>query len=337
LCPKTQPANSVDVQTMTQQSDGSHVLPPIFGKAVLGNKYNGTIHACAQASWGPPQSLGNAVPLTISACEWLKDTNNGATFATAPTGSYAGTAPYYTSPPSYLATLNTRRNDQDYDSTTGSIATNFYRVNNIQDPHTPTLNAPIAGSETVITTHGFGNTCAQGNPGWAAPGQFGWLSKTTCSTQISGSTYTGATGNTDPPCGPIFQNSRDTNTPIYLPVYTTTTLSGSNTVFTLDGFAAFVVTGWSVGGGVSQWNSASTNVPVSMPSKVQLADASPTSVLSAANKTKDADYCGKSFTGSSSDVCIYGYFTKALIPLSSLPDGGTGGNNLGASSVQLTG
>ena len=327
-CPSTHPANYVDVHVITTSKIG-------LAGSLAGQQT--TVAACAQATWGPPAGLGNAVAMTISACEWLKDTGQGTSFATAPSGGYAASSPYYTSPPSYLATLHTRRSDPDYDTTTGNNATNFYVTNGIDDPHKPTLNAPVARSETVITTHGFGNTCAAGNPGWAAPGQFGWLSKTTCTVPITGNTYTGSTGNVPAPCGPIFLNSLQTKQPIFIPVYTTTSLQGSNTVYTLDGFAAFVVTGWNVGGGVSQWNLNGSNVPTRMDSVIEQADASPNSVLSSGNKTKDANYCG-TFTGSPSDVCIYGYFTQALIPQSAVPGGNGGGSqNLGATAPYLTG
>jgi hypothetical protein len=330
ICPSTHPTNYVNVDVWTTSSIG-------IGGSLSGEKHQ--IAACAQATWGPPASLGNAVALTISACEWLKDTNNGASFATAPSGGYGAGAPYYTAPPSYLATINTRRGDPDYDTTPGVNSTNFYVANNIKDPHSPVLNAPIGGSETVITPHGFGNTCAQGNPGWAAPGQFGWLSNTTCTVTISGNTYLGNTGNNPAPCGPIFQNSLQNKTPIFLPVYTNSTLTGSNTTYNLDGFAAFVVTGWDVGGGVAQWNLNGSNVPTRQDSVVELADNSPPNLHSNRNKTQDAHYCG-SFTGSPSDVCVYGYFTQALIPASQLPSGSGGsggGTNLGATSAFLTG
>lgn len=328
VCPSTHPTSYVDVQVITTNKVG-------LSGSLAGRQTK--VAACAQATWGPPASLSNAVAMTISACEWLKDTGQGKSFATAPSGGYAASSPYYTSPPSYLATLHTRRSDPDYDTTTGNNATNFYVTNAIDDPHKPTLNAPVAGSETVITTHGFGNTCAAGNPGWAAPGQFGWLSKTTCTVPIIGNTYTGSTGNTPAPCGPIFLNSLQTKQPIFIPVYTTTSLQGSNTVYALDGFAAFVVTGWNVGGGVAQWNLNGSNVPTQMDSVIEQADASPNSSLSARNKTKDANYCG-TFTGSPSDVCIYGYFTQALIPQSAQPGGNGGGSqNLGATAPYLTG
>jgi Flp pilus assembly protein TadG len=313
--------------------DTSNVAP-ILGKALDKTDTGKTILACAQARWGPPSSLGNSVALTISACEWSKNTNNGTTFASVPAnGSYAAGPPYFTSPPSYLDTLNTRRNDNGYDATPNAIATNFYRTSSITDPHSPVVNAQVAGSETVITTHGFGNTCDAGNPGWAVPGQFGWLSSSNCSVPINGNTYGGSTGNVgaEPPCGPIFLNSLQTKTPIFMPVYTTVTGTGSNAVYTLDGFAAFVVTGWDVGGGQNQWGGVTTRTD----SVITQVDTG----LSQGARNADAHYCGASFTGSSSDVCIYGYFTKALIPASDLPNGGNGGggNNLGATNPYLSG
>lgn len=317
VCPKPMSGtkNYVDVEVTT-----SKAMTPLFGSLLGGSAK--TIGACAQATWGPPATVGNAVPLTISMCEWLKNTAGGTQFATAPTGSYAAGPPYRTSPPSYLATLNTRRSDPAYDMTPGNNSTNFYVTSHIQDPHSTPLNAPVAGSETVITTHGFGNNCAgTGGSGTTAPGQYGWLfSNNTCTIAITGSTYTGAPGNSPPACEPMFAQSMQTKKPIYLPVYTSVTAGGTNATYTLAGFAAFVVTGWNVTQG--PWGG-----PKTAASAVALAD--PT--VSSAN----ANYCG-TFTGSSSDVCIYGYFTKALITQAQLL-GGPGGQNLGATYAYLTG
>ena len=316
-CPKA-PAtgNYVDVRVSTDKA-----MTPIFG-SVLGGTSK-TIGACAQAVWKPPQGLGRAVPLTISACEWSKNTGSGTTFATIPQGGYAAGAPYYTSPPSYLATINTRRSDPTYDQTAGDNTTNFYVKNNIKDPHTVPMNAPVGESETVLTTHGFGSTCPGGTPGTDAPGQFGWLTKDSCTVSISGATYTGSTGNTPPPCGAVFQQSLQTKTPIYLPVYSSVTLSGSNAQYTLEGYAAFVVTGWNMGG--SQFGVASRVDSV-------IAQADPTLPSGAAN------YCG-TYTGSPSDVCIYGYFTNALVPPSAVTGSDTGGQpaDLGVHVAYLAG
>jgi hypothetical protein len=307
--------NYVDVQITTAKA-----MMPLFGSLLGGSAK--TIGACAQATWAAPTSVGKAVPLTISMCEWLKDTAGGTQFATAPTGSYAAGPPYLTSPPSYLATLNTRRSDPAYDTTAGNNSTNFYTTLNIKDPHSTPMNAPEAGSETVITTHGFGNNCpGTGGSGTTAPGQYGWLfSNNTCTVSISGTTFTGAPGNSPPACEPAFAQSMQTKTPVYLPVYTSVVAGGANATYTLAGFAAFVVTGWNVTQGA--WGG-----PKLAPSAVALADPTVPS--------GDANYCG-AFTGSSSDVCIYGYFTKALIPASQLA-GGPGGQNLGATYAYLTG
>jgi hypothetical protein len=61
------------------------LLPPVFARTLLGNSgYSGTnVKACAQAEWGPPKTA-STVAFTISACEWDKATNQGASFAPPP-------------------------------------------------------------------------------------------------------------------------------------------------------------------------------------------------------------------------------------------------------------
>jgi Flp pilus assembly protein TadG len=84
-CPPAPSAgtNFVDVYTATQLPDGSTLLPPVFATTLAGNSgFAGTtVHACAQAEWGPP-AAATAVALTISACEWDQATAQG--FAPAP-------------------------------------------------------------------------------------------------------------------------------------------------------------------------------------------------------------------------------------------------------------
>jgi Flp pilus assembly protein TadG len=85
-CPPAPPGgtNFVEVYTATQTASGSALLPPAFGRTLLGSSYKGTtVRACAQAEWGPP-SAATAVALTISACEWDQSTNQGTLFAAAP-------------------------------------------------------------------------------------------------------------------------------------------------------------------------------------------------------------------------------------------------------------
>jgi Putative Flp pilus-assembly TadE/G-like len=85
-CPPAPPAgtNFVEVYTATKTAGGSTLLPPVFGRTLLGGGYHGTtVRACAQAEWGPP-SAATTVALTISACEWDQSTDQGTVFASAP-------------------------------------------------------------------------------------------------------------------------------------------------------------------------------------------------------------------------------------------------------------
>jgi hypothetical protein len=77
--------NFVEVYTGVETASGSTLLPPVFATTLLGySSYQGTsISACAQAEWGPP-SAATAVALTISACDWDQNTQQGALFAPAP-------------------------------------------------------------------------------------------------------------------------------------------------------------------------------------------------------------------------------------------------------------
>jgi Putative Flp pilus-assembly TadE/G-like len=88
--PPSGAANFVDVYTETQMPSGSTLLPPVFATTLLGNSgYQGqTVHACAQAEWGPP-SAATTFALTISACEWDQATQQGSVFAPAPPYSAA--------------------------------------------------------------------------------------------------------------------------------------------------------------------------------------------------------------------------------------------------------
>jgi Flp pilus assembly protein TadG len=333
-CPEAPAAGTpyVDVHVNTHNtSTGTSLVSSFVGK---GGK---EIGACAQASWGPPGSLGRSVAITMSSCEWNKDTADSTQFGAVPAWNSDGTPDYAyrqnvpNGLPSYLDTVTARSADTAYtDPKTGQ---NFYTENTITDPHKTTrtysysgslTTARIAGSETVLTPHGFGNNCTAGNPGSTSPGQFSWLSNDTCTIDITGPTYPGVSGNSSAPCEAAFTTSRNTGKPIYLPVYSDVA-SGT---YTLLGFAAFVVTGWDItSGNAGNWTVKKA------PSLVALADPGP--YKSGSGDT--SNYCGKKYTGSASDVCVYGFFTQALIPPSALPGGGTGGNDLGATSVQLTG
>lgn len=355
ICPAapasaTVPYVDVLVNTVKSNNAADTLVPDFFGKALLGSSYNGqTIAACAQATWGPVQTCSACVPLTISYCEWSQDTNGGSTFAKLPSqnnGAY---------PPSYLTTIGTvadtttttrRRNDNAYDLTPGSIATNFYRVNTIVDPHNPPTGggATIAGSETVLIAksgkngiQGFGGSDCKGGSDSSnqnGPGQFGWLAPdgSGCTAKFTANTYAGQPGANAADCYAAFLDSFTNQTPIFLPVYNA--FDGSN--YTLQGFAAFVVTGWDnlqAGGNFQGKQKAQA-------SKITLNDST------LANASSYANYCdapgsgGTTGANGASSQCVYGYFTQALIPASALPGGGGnggGGTNLGATAPYLTG
>jgi hypothetical protein len=289
-CPAAAPAAGVQyaqVQTSTLTTGGGTLLPPAFGKAVLGSGYQGkTVHACALASWGAPGGLGNAVAFTISYCEWQQNTANGTSFATYP--------PW---PPSYLKVF--------------------------------AGTAPAAQSETILRLHGGGGgSCNAGNDsaGWDAPGAFGWVGDgSSCSVPITNNTFPANTGNNAlNACVQTFQNAYSSHTPIFIPVYDGTTGTGNNVLYTLKGFAAFIITGWDFTSGNSGWsNNGGT---VKEPSLVALSEG---------NNANQSNYCHKPLVASNSDVCVDGFFTKALIPASALPTGG--GQNLGAIKVSLVG
>jgi len=77
--------NYVDVHTSTELPGGSHLLPPVFARALAGNgSYQGsTVYACAQAEWGAP-STATTIAYTISACTWDVYTNQGQSLAPPP-------------------------------------------------------------------------------------------------------------------------------------------------------------------------------------------------------------------------------------------------------------
>jgi hypothetical protein len=223
-CNSTPSGNYAQVTTSTRNPNGTTLLPPVFGRAVLGRSYNGkTVHACAQASWG---AVGSATGFaaTFSLCTWKAATSNGTVFAPAP--------PYASWPPSGVQP---------------------YPKNNF-DPTVPGL----PGGEQVLQIHGSGNDCA-GSPGsgWQLPGGFGWLNDPNgnCTAAVNvNNTYQDNTGvSISAACKTALQNAIGSPlaTPpavIYLPIYDGLQGSGSSGIYHLAGFAAFVVTGAYVNG-----------------------------------------------------------------------------------------
>ena len=275
ICPTTPAAgtNYVEVHTQTGASSSSRLLPPVFGRAVMGPSYNGkAVEACAQAAWGGIGSAAGA-SITFSKCAWNAATTSGTVFASPPP---YGTSNPWPPGPAYPKSA--------------------------YDPTTPGL----PGGEQVLALHGSGNDCA-GNlgSGWNYPGGFGWLvdDNNLCQTSVNvNNTYPGTTGNAaNSECEAIFDASRTNESIIFLPIFDGFTGTGNNGTYHLAGFAAFILTGGFVKGHGNPWN---------QPSSVS----------------------GKSYC-KDPDICLYGYFTQALIPADALP----GGSNFGATVVSLTG
>lgn len=170
-------------------------------------------------------------------------------------------------------------------------------------PEPPYPPNPAGSFEQVLQLHGSGTTdCGGGASGWDLPGGFGWLDDTTgtCTAYVDVTdTYHDNTGvSASQPCRDklVALGAYPPAEPTFLPIYDGTQGNGSNGTYHLKGYAAFVVTGFSISGNPKQ---ASWLTGV-MPCK-------------------------------GSNKCVSGFFVKAL-----LPSGGVlGGPGLGASIVKL--
>jgi hypothetical protein len=170
----------------------------------------------------------------------------------------------------------------------------------------PAMGAP--GGEQVLMLHGSGNDCVgNAGSGWQLPGGFGWLQDTSASQNCTTTVNTANTYNDDPGvsagdnCVTALQGDYTNHTLVYLPIYNGLQGTGANGVYHLAGFGAFVITGGYVNGSHGGFK---------QPSNIT-----------------GQNYCR------GSDRCIYGFFTKGL-----LPNAGPGGASLpGVSTVTLTG
>jgi Flp pilus assembly protein TadG len=274
VCPPNPPAgaNYVDVETSTLLPNGSTLLPPVFAGTLTGTHTGTTVYACAQAEWGAPLS-STAIGFTISGCMW-----NMGTGITDKNGKKISNTATYAPPPPY----------------------------NQSDPATRAALKPF---DQVIYLKGEakGDFCAKLPNGAAAPGNFGWTSKSNCQVTISAvGTYPGATGNSGAgDCEPLMQGYWQNQTVLDVPVYdpAQVTSSGNNATYKLLGFAPFVITGFSLPG-----NSGTTTEP----DWVQNNNQAPCN--------------GNAW-------CVSGFFTHELVPTS----GTLGGTYMGLAIIKLTG
>ncbi len=270
--------NYVDVETSTELPNGSHLLPPVFARTLVGNgNYQGTtVYSCSQAEWGTPL-IGNTVGITVGLCDWTEATNNGA--------SYANEPPYPPNPSSLPVVI---------------------------DFHDPT------GQESDTS-------CPSGPAGQTASGNFGWTADphnnctlTSSDFTNTGGTYTygGNTGNNTPSdCQSVLQKAQANQTVLYVPVYAAYNGQGSKATYTLQGLAAFALTGYNFG------------------NSFQVADRITQQVPCSGSGSGNGNGNGNG-NGGSSVTCISGYFLHDLVP----PPGSSGtGPNLGIEFIKLTG
>ena len=165
----------------------------------------------------------------------------------------------------------------------------------------PPPAVPPPSYDRVLKVHGSaGSGCATEPAGSDAPGNFGWTDDPngTCSLLVSGSTFGGNPGaSASDACKAALAADQAGKSVVYLAVYTQITGTGAGSVYTLKGFAAFVVTGYHLpGASASDWLEPSNDC-------------------------------------SGSDKCINGYFTQGIIPY----DSSLGGPYLGAATIRITG
>jgi Flp pilus assembly protein TadG len=170
-------------------------------------------------------------------------------------------------------------------------------------PSPPYPPNPAASFDRVIYLHTTtkAGSCKAGPSGSDLPGGFGFLDDPngTCSTTVSTTgTYGDNTGaSVSQPCKTALVAAQAGKYVVYMPIYNSVTGTGTNGVYTLKGFAAFVVTGYHLPGfSIASWLTGT--VPCS-----------------------------------GSDKCISGFFTQGLIT----GGGTVGGPSMGATVIQLTG
>jgi hypothetical protein len=168
-------------------------------------------------------------------------------------------------------------------------------------------NPPTFGVDTRIFVRDAPSapTC----DGLSAPGEFGWLTDIGGCTAAVDLTQSGYVTGSDPgknlsaACQDALTSYVANQTPIFIPIFDTTTGSGAGASYHLVGLAAFILTGY-----------ANMN---------PLKDAIPSPFTKA-----DCP------NGKTTPSCIFGRFTQALVPVSTINGGGT---NFGATAIKLAG
>jgi Flp pilus assembly protein TadG len=148
-------------------------------------------------------------------------------------------------------------------------------------------------------------TCA----GLSRPGEFGWLNDIGGCTASVDLTQSGYVTGSDPgknisdACQDALKSYVANKTPIFIPIFDTTTGTGSGATYHLVGLAAFILTGY------ANMNPLKDDIP------------SPFTKADCPN-------------GKTTPSCIFGHFTQALVPMSTTIGNGT---YFGATVIKLAG
>jgi len=256
--------NYVEVRTSTRTSSGGTLLPPFFAQALVDGYSGTTVGACSRVAWGGPAGLSSAIPLTISTCEFRH---------------YVGNPPNYAPPP----------------------------------PYPPTVGAswPAASWEHVLyfhdTTEALASACTTGQAGSDEPisGGFGWLESTSCDVTTDTANWFDASPGTSPGSDcKAAEFAKSYGQLVDLPIYDGTNgLNGANGKYHMEGYVAFVLTGYYLGGSYKQKSLITGDYP-----------------------------CGQTPT-TGSQRCISGFFTIDPDPTSGKIDG----KSMGVTVIQMAG
>lgn len=169
-------------------------------------------------------------------------------------------------------------------------------------PPYPPNALPSPSLDQVIKLHTTSSStgCPTEPAGADAPGNFGWTTdpNNNCTTRVIAGTYGGNTGTSvSQACQVALSADQANRALIFIPIYVSVSGTGANSVYTLKGFAAFVITGYHMPG------------------------------------FKASDWLNSANDCTGSDFCINGYFTQGLVPTPGPP----GGHDLGADFIRLTG
>jgi Flp pilus assembly protein TadG len=175
-------------------------------------------------------------------------------------------------------------------------------VGTVYAPPPPYPPNPSSSLRQVIYLKGGGGTtgCTTEPNGAAAPGNFGWTDDPNgnCTSVISGGTYGGNTGNSaSKACKSALATWQANRTVLDIPVYQKVSGNGSKATYTLQGTAAFVITGYSLSGASAK------------------------------------DWMTNQAPCSGSDRCISGFFVHQIVQT----PGSFGGSDLGLDIIKLTG